>query len=31
MLNSEFDEFGGATLDLYLTSLRGEIGEITAS
>jgi putative glutathione S-transferase len=28
MLNTEFDEFGDATLDLYPTSLRGEIDEI---
>ena len=28
MLNSEFDEFGDPTLDLYPASLRGEIDEI---
>ena len=28
MLNSEFDEFGDATLDLYPTSLRAEIDDI---
>ena len=28
MLNSEFDEFGDASLDLYPTSLRSEIDEI---
>jgi putative glutathione S-transferase len=28
MLNTEFDEFGDPTLDLYPTSLRGEIDEI---
>jgi len=28
MLNSEFDEFGDATQDLYPTTLRGEIDEI---